>query len=138
MILTNKLVYKADKKFEATNQAGNTTVIDMYPQDEKKNQSPMDLVLSAVASCAAVDIVSMVKKRRKTFIDLKAESTAERAEGNPSKFTKIHIKYSITSPDLTDKEAERIIDLAVSSYCSVAASLNPDIELTHSFEIIAN
>lgn len=137
MKLSNTLIYKSDKEFEATNQAGNTLPIDMFPQDEKKNQSPMDLVLSAVAACAAVDIVSMVKKRRKTFVDLKAESTADRAEGNPSKFTKIHINYIITSPDLTDKEAERIIDLAVGSYCSVAASLNPEIELTHSFEIIA-
>ncbi|MGL1885319.1 MAG: OsmC family protein [Reichenbachiella sp.] len=135
-IISSTLVYKGDKEYEATNQAGNTTSIDMLPQEEKKNQSPMDLVLSAVAACASVDIVSMIKKRRKTFVDLKAESTAERAEGHPAKFTKIHTKYIITSPDLTEKEAERIIDLAVNSYCSVASSLNPDIELAHSFEIV--
>lgn len=136
MALTSTLVYKADKEFEATNQAGNTVQMDMYPQEEKKNQSPMDLVLSALAGCAAVDIVSMVKKRRKTFVDLKVESNAERAEGHPAKFTKIHKKFIITSPDLTDKEAERIINLAVESYCSVASSLSPEIDMTHSFEIL--
>ncbi|MCV9388533.1 OsmC family protein [Reichenbachiella ulvae] len=136
MALTSTLVYKADKEFEATNQVGNTVKMDMYPQDEKKNQSPMDLVLSALAGCAAVDIVSMVKKRRKTFVDLKVESTAERAEGHPAKFTKIHKKFIITSPDLTDKEAERIINLAVESYCSVASSLSPEIDMSHSFEIL--
>lgn len=135
-MMTSSLRYKADNEFEATNQAGNTVAIDMHPQDEKKDQSPMDLMLSAVAACAAVDIVSMIKKKRRTFVDLKAETTGERAESHPKKFTKIHIKYIITSPDLTEKEAEKVISLAVSSYCSVASSLDPAIELTHSFELI--
>ncbi|MEO9803502.1 MAG: OsmC family protein [Reichenbachiella sp.] len=134
--MTSTLIYKADNEFEATNQAGNAVAIDMYPQADKKDQSPMDLLLSAVAACAAVDIVSMIKKKRRTFVDLKAETTGERAESHPKKFTKIHIKYIITSPDLTDKEAEKVIDLAVNNYCSVASSLDPDIELTHSVEII--
>ncbi|MEO9852085.1 MAG: OsmC family protein [Reichenbachiella sp.] len=134
--MTSTLIYKADNEFEATNQVGNAVAIDMYPQADKKDQSPMDLLLSAVAACAAVDIVSMIKKKRRTFVDLKAETTGERAESHPKKFTKIHIKYIITSPDLTDKEAEKVIDLAVNNYCSVASSLDPDIELTHSVEII--
>lgn len=135
-MMTSSLRYKAESEFEATNQAGNTIAIDMHPQDEKKDQSPMDLMLSAVAACAAVDIVSMIKKKRKTFVDLQAETTAERAESHPKKFTKIHIKYIITSPDLTEKEADKVISLAVSSYCSVASSLDPAIDLTHSFELI--
>jgi putative redox protein len=136
MSITSSLSYKSDNEFETINQAGNKLRIDMFPSEEKKDQSPMDLVLSAVAACGAVDIVSMIKKKRRTFIDLKAESTGERADTFPKKFTKIHIKYIITSPDLTEKEAEKVISLAVSDYCSVASSLNPDIELTHSFEIV--
>ncbi|SMD35146.1 putative redox protein [Reichenbachiella faecimaris] len=134
--MTSSLSYKADSEFEATNQVGNTVAIDMHAQDEKKDQSPMDLMLSAVAACAAVDVVSMIKKKRRTFVDLKAETTGERADTHPKKFTKIHIKYFITSPDLTEKEAEKVIDLAVNNYCSVASSLDPAIDLTHSFEII--
>ncbi|MFY0626439.1 MAG: OsmC family protein [Reichenbachiella sp.] len=128
--------YKADKEFEAINGAGNVVQIDMYDPENKESQSPMDLVLSALASCAAVDIVSMIKKKRKTFINLQAETIAERAETHPKKFTKIHIKYKITSPDLTDKEADKVIELAVSSYCSVASSLDPQVNLTHSYELL--
>lgn len=128
--------FKADKEYEGINEASNVVSIDMYNPEDKKSQSPMDLVLSALASCAAVDIVSMIKKKRKTFVDLKSQTSAERAESHPRKFTKIHIKYIITSPDLTDKEAEKVIDLAVSSYCSVASSLDPSIDLTHSFELV--
>lgn len=132
MIIT--LNYKGDEEFETLNETGNKLEIDMLPADQKKHQSPTQLLLSAVTACAAVDIVSMVKKRRKTFVDLKAETSGERRDEHPRGFTQIHMKYIITSPDLTDEEAERIVDLAATKYCSVAASISA--EQTHSFEIV--
>ncbi len=129
-----KLTYKGDEEFVARNQQGNPVEIDMLPKDKKKHQSPVELLLSAVAACAAVDIVSMIKKRRKTFVDLNAEVDGDRREEHPRGFTSIHIKFIITSPDIKDNELERIINLAVSNYCSVAATLSCD--LSHSFEIV--
>jgi putative redox protein len=129
-----ELAYKGDEEFVAVNESGNKVEIDMLSPDEKNHQSPTQLLLSALGACAAVDIVSMVKKRRKTFVDLKAEVSGERRDEHPRGFTKIHMKYIITSPDLTDEEAERIVDLATTKYCSVAASVSA--EQTHAFEVI--
>ncbi len=129
-----ELSYKGDEEFTTVNETGNTVEIDMLPADQKQHQSPTQLLLSALSACAAVDIVSMVKKRRKTFVDLKAETTGERRDEHPRGFTKIHMKYIITSPDLTQEEADRIVDLATTKYCSVAASISAD--QTHSVEII--
>ena len=128
------LSYKGDEEFVGTNENNNNVEVDMRSKDLKSHQSPTELLLSAVGACAAVEIVSMVKKRRKTFIDLNAEISGERREEHPRGFTKIHLKYYITSPDLTEDEAERIVDLATTKYCSVAGSLSAD--QTHSFEII--
>ncbi|MEP0984055.1 OsmC family protein [Ekhidna sp.] len=128
------LKYKGDEEFTSTNENGNNAEVDMRPADQKKHQSPTELLLSAVGACAAVEIVSMVKKRRKTFRDLKAEISGERRDEHPRGFTKIHLKYTIFSPDLTEEEAERIVDLATTKYCSVAGSLSA--EQTHSFEIV--
>ena len=129
-----ELSYKADEEFQTVNESGNIVDIDMLPPEEKKHQSPTQLLLSGLVACAAVDIVSMIKKRRKTFVDLKGEATGDRRDEHPRGFTKIHLKYFITSPDLTEEEAERIVDLATTKYCSVAASVSA--EQTHSFEII--
>ena len=128
------LKYKGDEEFVGTNENTNSVSVDMRSKDQKEHQSPTELLLSAVGSCAAVEIVSMIKKRRKTFVDLNAEISGERREEHPRKFIKIHLKYIITSPDLTEEEAERIVGLATTKYCSVAGSLNA--EQTHSFEII--
>ena len=128
------LSYKVDEEFTVVNETGNEVSIDMLPADQKQHQSPTQLLLSALSACAAVDIVSMVKKRRKTFVDLKGEATGERRDEHPRAFTKIHLKYIITSPDLTMEEAERIVDLAATKYCSVAASVSSN--QTHSVEIV--
>lgn len=129
-----ELNYKSDREFTTVNETGNTVEIDMLPNDEKQHQSPTQLLLSALATCAAVDIVLMVKKKRRTFIDLKGVAQGDRAENHPKGFIKIHLSYTITSPDLTEDEAVHIVNLATTKYCSVAASLSA--EQTHSVEII--
>ena len=128
------LAYKGDEEFVGSNENGNQVNVDMRSKEIKEGQSPTELLLSALAACAAVEIVSMVKKRRKTFVDLKAELEGQRRNEHPRGFTHIHLKYLIYSPDLTEEEAERIVDLATTKYCSVAASIQA--EQTHSFEIV--
>tara|TARA_B100001939_G_scaffold312366_1_gene295498 strand:- start:201 stop:614 length:414 start_codon:yes stop_codon:yes gene_type:complete len=128
--------YLNDEKFQVLNASGNKLTIDMYERDKKENLSPMELLLSAVTTCAAVEIVSMIKKRRRDFRDLKAESSGIRAETHPMYYKKINIKYIIYSKDLQDSEADRFISLALTKYCSVGSSIRIDTEVVHSFEII--
>ena len=128
--------YLNDQKFQVLNESGNKLTIDMYEKDKKENLSPMELLLSAVTTCAAVEIVSMIKKRRRDFRDLKAESSGIRAETHPMYYKKINIKYIIYSKDLQDSEADRFISLALTKYCSVGSSIRMDTEVIHSFEII--
>ena len=127
--------YLNDEKFQVLNESGNKLTIDMYEKDKKENLSPMELLLSAVTTCAAVEIVSMIKKRRRDFRDLKAESSGIRAETHPMYYKKINIKYIIYSKDLQDSEADRFISLALTKYCSVGSSIRMDTEVIHSFEI---
>lgn len=129
-----ELNYKGDEEFDVVNSHGNVVHIDTRTSADKQHQGPVELVASALTACAAVDIVSMIRKRRKTFVDLKGVATYERRETAPRSITKIHLNYVITSPDLTVEEAERIVGLAADKYCSVAGSLNA--EQTHSFEIV--
>lgn len=128
--------YLNDEKFQVLNESGNKLTIDMYEKDKKENLSPMELLLSAVTTCAAVEIVSMIKKRRRDFRDLKAESSGIRADTHPMYYKKINIKYIIYSKDLQDSEADRFISLALTKYCSVGSSIRKDTEVVHSFEII--
>ncbi|MGI9544808.1 MAG: OsmC family protein [Cyclobacteriaceae bacterium] len=123
--------YISEYEYEATNPSGNTVKIDMYPEDEKKAQSPMDLLLSAAAACAAVDVVGMLKKKRKTVTDLTIETVGQRNETHPRYFTHIHLQFKLVSPDTSPEELAKVVHLAVNKYCSVASTLKGVAEITH-------
>tara|TARA_B100000575_G_scaffold255758_1_gene225712 strand:- start:341 stop:754 length:414 start_codon:yes stop_codon:yes gene_type:complete len=129
------LGFKSEEEFYTLNGTQNRVDIDMYGPEKKQAQSPMELLLSGIIACAAVDIVSMIKKRRKILNDISGKACGQRRAMAPRSFTEIKIHYEIKSPDLTDREAEKIISLAVNKYCSVASSLSNDINLSHGFKI---
>jgi putative redox protein len=123
----------SDELFEATNENGNTVMIDMRKVEEKESQSPTELLLSALAGCGAVDIVLMLKKRRKTVQGLTIETTGTRREEAPRYFTAIHCHFILDSPNASEDEFKKIAALALDKYCSVASSLKSSV--THSVEI---
>ena len=138
MEMNVKMSYVNDEKFNVVNGSGNLLSVDMYSEDKKENHSPMELLLSAVTTCAAVEIVSMIKKRRRDFKDIKATTTGTRPTSPPRFFKNINIKYYIYSSDLKNDEAERFISLSIEKYCSVGSSIRKDTKINHSFEIIRN
>ncbi len=120
----------ADHEYESVNATGNKVHIDMYAGEDKKYQSPMELLLSGLAGCSAVDTVLMMKKKRKQVTDFKIEAEGIRNDGVPSFYTSIHLLFVLTSPDATQAEFEKVVRLAVDKYCSVASSLKSEIVYT--------
>jgi putative redox protein len=122
-----------DEVFAAVNDMGNEVKIDTRKVEEKKDQSPVELVLSALGACGAVDIVVMLKKRKKTISEFVIETEGTRQEDTPKYFTRIHCHYILTSPDATVEELNKVAQLSLEKYCSVASSLKA--EITFSAEV---
>lgn len=124
------LTMKSDHEYESVNATGNVVGIDMYAGDEKAHQSPMELLLSALAGCSAIDTVLMMKKKRRNIDKFGIEAVGERHDGIPAFYTSIHLKFTLVSPDATPEEFEKVVRLAVEKYCSVASSLRPEISIS--------
>lgn len=120
----------SDYDYEAQNAQGNRVKIDMYPDDEKQHQSPMDLILSAVSSCAAVDLVQMLKKRRRAVDHLEIEAEGIRMDEEPKFFHTIKLHFTLTSENATEEEMKKYTALTLEKYCSVSSSLRSDISFT--------
>jgi putative redox protein len=118
----------------ATDPEGHSVHVDMRAAEIKKDLSPAQLLLAAVAGCGAVDIVVILQKRRKIIQDFVIETTGVRREETPRRFTSIHCKYILTSPDVTEEELDKVAALSLEKYCSVADTLN--CKVTHAVEII--
>lgn len=125
--------------FEALNEEGNTVHIDGAASigGENKGMRPMQLLLTSVAACSVFDVVSILKKQREPVENIQIRARGERGEsGDVKPFTAIHLIFEFKGA-LNEKKVNRAVSLSVEKYCSVAASLNPDIPVTYEARIIA-
>ena len=97
---------------------------------------PSDLLLLAVASCSAVDVVSILEKKRMPLTSLEISASGEQDQDPPWTFRKIHLKYTLAGKDLTEKAAALAIQLSEEKYCSVAATVRTTAQITTEFEVI--
>lgn len=97
---------------------------------------PSEMLLVALASCTAVDVVSILEKRRKPLASLEILATGEQDADPPWPFRKIHLNYILSGKDITPKDAETAIQLSEEKYCSVAATVRGVAEITTSYEIL--
>ncbi|MCH7742147.1 MAG: OsmC family protein [Proteobacteria bacterium] len=127
-----------DAMFLAESGSGHTVVVDGPPSGGGRNigMRPMELVLLGVGSCASFDVMAILKKGRQAVTDCVAHLEAERADGIPSVFTRIHIHFVVTGTGLKEAQVRRAVELSAEKYCSASIMLGRGgVDLTHSFEI---
>lgn len=104
--------------------------------DEGVGMKPSELLLVALASCTAVDVVEILAKKRLTLESLEISASGEQDQDPPWTFRKIHLLYRLKGCDLTEKEVQKAIALSEEKYCSVSATLRGVAQITTSFELI--
>ncbi|WP_323756836.1 OsmC family protein [Roseivirga sp.] len=120
--------FKDDYEFQSVNEEGNVLDIDMYSAEKKKHMSPTQLLLSSLAACASVDLVQMLKKRKKTVNGLTVVADGTRRDEHPRGFTHITLTFTVDSPDVAEAEFEKMGHLAATKYCSVAGTLSAEVD----------
>ena len=135
--VTYKAVVKdaGDEFLIATTPKGYSLTIDTK-SERSSAPTPVELLLVSVAACTAVDVVSILEKKRQAVTDYRVEITGERREEHPRAFTKMHVHHIVYGHDVSEQALARAIELSDSKYCSVAATVRPTVEITTSFEII--
>jgi putative redox protein len=63
---------------------------------------------------------------------------AEQAEKPPHAFTAIVLRFEVTAHTLNETQLQRIVDLALNRYCTVRASLSPNINITFEAVLLNN
>jgi len=104
--------------------------------DEGVGIKPSELLLLALASCTAVDVVEILSKKRMPLDHLEIQCAGEQDQDPPWTFRKIHLRYTVGGKNLTEKALAQAIQLSEEKYCSVAATLRATAEITTEFEIL--
>jgi putative redox protein len=97
---------------------------------------PSEMLLVALASCTAVDVVNISEKKKQPLSFLEIQVKAEQDENPPWPFRKIHLHYVAKGEGLTEKDLAKAIELSEEKYCSVAATIRGVAEITTSHEVM--
>ena len=130
------LTRKTGALFEAKNKEGQTILLDGPPSVGGTNKyfRPMELLLSSLAGCSAVDILLILQQGKQTINDFNIKINGERADTTPAVFKKINIHF-VLSGDITENKLKRAIDLSMKKYCSVAKMLQESVEIFYTYEL---
>ncbi len=121
-------------KFDAGRPDGPRVRID---GDAQTGPSPFDMLLAAIASCASVDVVTILEKQRTPVQVLNVRVEANRVDSTPRHLASAVLHFSIVAPGTTVAKATRAIELSVTKYCSVRASLIAEASVTWTLELAA-
>jgi putative redox protein len=97
--------------------------------------SPVAMLLVAAATCTASDVVLILEKQRVKLRTLEATVQGTRREAQPRRYTAIHFLFTVAGEGADEGKARRAIDLSLEKYCSVVASLAPDIRVTYDVQV---
>jgi putative redox protein len=122
------------KQFVGTDSTHHSVVLS--PADVGVGMKPSELLLVALGSCTAVDVVEILAKKRTTLISLEIQVSGEQDVDPPWTFRKFHIQYLLKGKGLTEKAVAQAIQLSEEKYCSVAATVRATAPITTGFEIL--
>ena len=127
--------YAGDDYFVAVTPSGHAQTLDTNTE-RGSAASPMELLLLALGSCTAVDVVSILKKKRERVTDYRVEVRGARRDEYPRKYARMEVRHILRGRNLSERAVAQAIELSETKYCSVAASLRPAVEIVSSYEIV--
>ncbi len=97
---------------------------------------PMELVLLGLGGCTAMDVISILEKKKTQITDFRIELEADHAPQYPKVFTHITLVYYFYGKNIKDEDVKRAIELSETKYCSVQAMLRQSCSIQTRFEIV--
>lgn len=97
--------------------------------------SPLHLLLLSIAGCTAMDVVSILRKKREQVTGLSVEVQGKQRAEHPKVYESIEMLYRVRGRGVDPKAADRAIELSQTKYCPVIAMLGETAKITSSYEI---
>ena len=124
-----------DGLFIGTSPGGHAQVIETDTQ-RASAATPMEMLLLALGGCTAVDVVSILKKKRERVTGYRVEVRGERREEHPRKYTRLEVRHIVRGHNISERAVRQAVELSEQKYCSVAATLRPGAEIVSSYEVV--
>jgi putative redox protein len=132
--LTLETVEGTGQRFGVLTGSGMRMTLD--DRNGQQGPTPVETLLVALGGCSGMDVVSILRKKRQDIRHYEVVVTGEQREEHPRRFQRIEILHRVHGADLSPAALEDAIRLSDTKYCSVHASLVPEIEIISRYEIV--
>lgn len=108
-------------------------------EDRKFGLSPMGLIIGGLAGCTAMDVISIMQKKRQQVSFFEVEVEGWQGEEHPRVYQSITLVYRFKGTELSEKAIERAIELSITRYCPVHAMLHASVaDIKTRYEILTD
>ena len=115
-----KVTWKKSMAFEAVADSGKSIMLDANSDPEERlGPSPMELILMGLVGCTAMDVVSIMEKKKQDMTAFEVKVHADRSEQYPKPYSRAEIEYVATGHALDEAALKRAIELSIQKYCPV-------------------
>lgn len=113
--------WKGGMTFESDNPSGKTVIMDtdVEGQNERFGLSPKAMMLSSLAGCSGLDVISILDKMKVELDDFKMDVSGELTDEHPKYYHSVKVDYHFYGKDLNKSKCEKAVNLSVEKYCGV-------------------
>lgn len=117
--------WKGRLSFDGKAESGFTVPLGSTPDVGGDNDGfrPMELMALSLAGCTAMDVISILSKKRQAVSDFRVAVKTERADEHPKVFTHATIEYHVSGQGVQEDALVRAIELSATRYCPAQAML---------------
>ena len=108
---------------------------DSYFGGSNSGVRPMELVALGLAGCTAMDVLSILQKKRQKVTSFEVKVNAPRSAEHPQVFTGAVILYIVTGNNVNEMALLRSIELSFTKYCPVQKMLEGAVPMELHYEI---
>ena len=120
-----KVDWKGRLSFEGTADSGFSINLGAEPEvgGDGDGFRPLELMALSLAGCTAMDVISILQKKRQDVTAFEVHVDAERASDHPKVFTYAVIKYQVSGHNVDQAAVLRAVELSAKRYCPAQAML---------------
>jgi putative redox protein len=132
------LKWQGEMAFQALSDSGHPVQLDSNAAVGGRDQAPhpVELIAMGLAGCTAMDVISILRKKRQDVTGFEVEAEIQRAPDHPKIFTAIHLTYRVTGRMIDEAALKRAIELSETRYCPAIAMFRQVAPISMSYEIV--
>lgn len=133
---TTELRHEGGLRFVATTGSGFEIAMDNGTG--ASGPRPTEVLAAAIGGCTAMDIASILEKKRQVVSRYAVRVEAEQRDAHPHAFRRVTVTHEVEGPAVDVEAVRRAIELSATTYCSVSTGIAAGIaEIHHRYVVIS-